>query len=288
MRAGIPSITAAGVSLLRGLSSLPGAPFDTANDRSMRALHTPLGRGALRVAGVLTSRAPGVHLWLRALSLGLLDHVALRTLAIDEALRAELARGVEQVVVLGAGLDARAWRMPELAGAVVYEVDHPATAPLKRARTTGRPALAREARFVTVDFERERVDEALAAAGHDVTRPTAWIWEGVTPYLAPEALTATLEVVAARSATGSLALVTYCTPEAVNVPSPIVLPVLAAFSLLGEPLRGRIAPDAIAAVAARLGLGVEHDTGARDWAARSLRGAPFPIVIHERLLALRR
>jgi len=47
-----------------------------------------------------------------------------RTLAIDDAVR---EHGAAQVVVLGAGLDARAWRMPELAQAIVFEVDHPAS-----------------------------------------------------------------------------------------------------------------------------------------------------------------
>lgn len=287
MRTGIPSVTAAGVSLLRGLSSLPGAPFDTANDRSMRALYSRVGLRALDAAGVVTGRAPRAHLALRALSLGLLDHVALRTLAIDTALRAELALGAAQVVVLGAGLDARAWRMHELSRAVVYEVDHPATAPLKRSRTSEHRALAREVRYVTIDFERERLDDALGAAAHDPAQRTVWIWEGVTPYLAPEATAATLQVIGARSAPGSLALVTYCTTAPVNVPAALVPPVLAAFSILGEPLRGRMEPAVIARMAEAAGLGVENDTGGRDWAARSLRGVPFPILIHERLLALR-
>lgn len=288
MRAGLPSTTAAGVSLLRGLASLPGSPFDTANDRSLRALYPRAASLAMDAVGFVTARSPRTHTALRAASLGLLDHVALRTLALDAALRAELARGTSQLVVLGAGLDARAWRMPELRDTVVLEVDHPSTASLKRSRAKGHRALAKDVRFVTIDFEREHLGEALHAGGHDPHRPTVWIWEGVTPYLAHEATAATLEVIGERSAAGSLALVTYCTPEAVNAPGVLLPAVLAGFSVLGEPLRGRMSPAEIARLAGVASLEVESDTGGRDWAAKSLRGKPSPILIEERIVALRK
>src|SRR5580693_3657243 len=63
---------------------------------------------------------------LRRLWSGWFDVLPLRTLAIDAELRAAIGRGAAQVVILGAGLDGRAWRMPELAQASLFEVDHPA------------------------------------------------------------------------------------------------------------------------------------------------------------------
>src|SRR5688500_18707239 len=60
----------------------------------------------------------------RPLTFGLLDHIALRTAAIDDAIRESVQAGVGQLVVLGAGLDARAYRMPELREVRVFEVDH--------------------------------------------------------------------------------------------------------------------------------------------------------------------
>src|SRR5262249_21708965 len=76
-----------------------------------------------------------------------------RTVAIDEALR---AAGSPQVVILGAGLDGRAWRMPELRGVQVFEVDHPDSQREKRARVSALEQIARDVRFVPVDFARNR------------------------------------------------------------------------------------------------------------------------------------
>lgn len=288
MRPRLPSLTAASVAVLRSLSSLPGAPFDTANDAALRAL-APLPIAlALRGLGGLTARAPIVHEALRRTSFGLYDHVALRTRAIDTCLLRELQRPLPQLVICGAGLDARAFRLRELSETLVLEVDHPATQRLKRARARVTPHRAREVRFVGVDFERESLDTRLTEAGHDPRARTVWIWEGVTPYLPPAATEATLAVLAARSAPGSLALVTYARPEMVNVPAALRGPIHAGFSVLGEPLAGAMTTDAMHALAQKHGLGVESDTGSADWADAHLRGERSPVVIEERLVALRR
>src|SRR3954468_10536292 len=86
-----------------------------------------------------------------------------RTVAIDEAI---IAHAAPQVVILGAGLDGRAWRLPALAAVPTFEVDHPASQQDKRDRAT---ALGedRAPRYVPVDFGRDRLSEALDAAGHD-------------------------------------------------------------------------------------------------------------------------
>ena len=132
-----------------------------------------------------------------------------RTVAIDDAVRAAAA---PQVVILGAGLDGRAWRMPELRDAVVFEVDHPDSQREKRARVAALQPVARDIRFVPVDFTRDRLDDALAAAGHDATRPTTWIWEGVVMYLELADIEATLSVIARRSAPRSRLIVLYLRP----------------------------------------------------------------------------
>src|SRR5262245_24976407 len=87
-----------------------------------------------------------------------------RTVEIDDAVR---EAGSPQVVVLGAGLDGRAWRMAELRDAVVFEVDHPDSQRDKRARASRLTQIAREVRFVALDFASGELDGALAAAGHE-------------------------------------------------------------------------------------------------------------------------
>jgi O-methyltransferase involved in polyketide biosynthesis len=114
-----------------------------------------------------------------------------RTVAIDDAV---LARPAPQVVVLGAGLDGRAWRMPALATATVFEVDQPASQQEKRDRAAGLPA-GRAPHFVPVDFGRDALGDALAAAGHRAE------------------VTTSVAAVAARSGPGSRLIVNYQAPS---------------------------------------------------------------------------
>ncbi len=133
-----------------------------------------------------------------------------RTVVIDDAVR---AASNPQLVVLGAGLDGRAWRMSELSEAVVFEVDHPASQQDKRQRVDGLEPVCESLTYVPVDFGRDELGPALAAAGHDQTSPTTWIWEGVLPYLTYAEAETTLRAVAERSAGGSRLIATYPMPN---------------------------------------------------------------------------
>lgn len=115
-------------------------------------------------------------------------------------------------MILGAGLDGRAWRMAELEGGIVFEVDHPASQRDKRARCERVKPTAREVCFVPVDFARDDLAGALASAGHDPMRATTWIWEGVVMYLDRRDTEATLRVVQARSSLGSRLIIAYHQP----------------------------------------------------------------------------
>ena len=72
-----------------------------------------------------------------------------RTVAIDEVIRRHDA---EQLVILGAGLDARAWRMPELSHVTVFEVDHAGSQRDKLRRIRGRPPTALRVIPVEIDL----------------------------------------------------------------------------------------------------------------------------------------
>jgi methyltransferase (TIGR00027 family) len=181
-----------------------------------------------------------------------------RTVAIDDAIRAG-APG-SQIVILGAGLDGRAWRMNELSNSVVFEVDHPDTQKEKRERIATLPIAAREVRFVPFDFTRDALDRALADAGHDPSRPTTWVWEGVIMYLEPAAVAATLAVVQRRSTPKSRVLAHYNKPKW----STRFTGLLAA--LLREPFRSQYRPEEMAELLARHGFHVDGDTDAAAWA----------------------
>ena len=176
--------------------------------------------------------------------------LATRTVAIDDAIREAAA---PQLVILGAGLDGRAWRMPELRDVVVFEVDHPDSQRDKRARAAALDPTARDIRFVPVDFTRDDLGAALAGAGHDATRPTTWVWEGVVMYLTAAQVEDTLARVARRSAPGSRIVVLYHQPA-------LILRLLGFFvGRMGEPLRSAFTAEQMAAVLARHGFRVVRD-----------------------------
>jgi methyltransferase (TIGR00027 family) len=133
-----------------------------------------------------------------------------RTVAIDDAVR---SRPTPQLVVLGAGLDSRAWRMTGLAGVDVFEVDHPASQSDKRGRLDAITPTARSVTFVAVDLASQRLDNALVAAGHRSDVASTWIWEGVVPYLRARAVVATLRAISALSPEGSRLVVNYQSPS---------------------------------------------------------------------------
>src|SRR5689334_1847716 len=139
------------------------------------------------------------------------DMIALRTAAIDGAIRDAVAAGAKQLVILGAGYDGRAWRMPELTGMHVFEVDHPATQGDKRAHLVELPEAAGIVRFVPIDFERESLAAVLDQAGHNRSLPTCWVWEGVVMYLTRDVVRSTAADIARRSAPGSTVIVNYHT-----------------------------------------------------------------------------
>jgi methyltransferase (TIGR00027 family) len=173
-----------------------------------------------------------------------------RTVAIDEAVRAVNA---PQLVILGSGLDGRAFRMPELRDTVVFEVDHPDTQREKRARLAALTASAREVHFVPVDFTRDDLDTALSAARHDATQPTNWIWEGVVMYLTRADVEATLSIVARRSAAGSRLIIAYISP------APLRWLVGWAVRRLGEPFQSVFTRNAMRLLLEKHGFRAEDD-----------------------------
>ena len=196
------------------------------------------------------------------------EMMAPRTVAIDEAVR---LRRTPQVVILGAGLDGRAWRMPHLAGVAVFEVDQPASQRDKRDRARGLNGIPPQ--FVPVDFGQDDLDGALETAGHRVGGATTWIWEGVVPYLTRAETAVTLTALAGRSAPGSRVIVNYQAPSLRAVVGQSVVKVLAATTgrrnpWAAEPWRATWTPAAMSTLLAGHGFTVTADENLFDIAAR--------------------
>jgi methyltransferase (TIGR00027 family) len=184
-----------------------------------------------------------------------------RTVAIDDAVRAQRNA---QLVILGAGLDGRGHRMTELADVDVFEVDHPASQQDKRQRVGDLPPLARSLRYVPVDLTRDRLDVALAAAGHQQAVPTTWVWEGVVPYLSAADVSGTAAVVAARSAPGSCLVLNYQTPALSAVAGRLTARAMTAVARRpspwrSEPRRSSWTPNGMRGLLARHGYTVARD-----------------------------
>lgn len=187
-----------------------------------------------------------------------------RTIAADDAIRDRPGGLTPQLVLLGAGLDGRAWRMPELAGTAVFEVDHPASQRDKRDRLGDRPALARSLTFVPVDFSRDQLADALAAAGFQASEPTTWVWEGVVPYLTPAEVEATTAAVAALCAPGSRLVVLYLAPDIRASAGMLVARTMSALARqrsvwADEPRRSAWTPEKLAALLGAHGFTVTRD-----------------------------
>jgi methyltransferase (TIGR00027 family) len=132
-------------------------------------------------------------------------YMGVRTRFFDEFFDAAGRAGVRQAVILAAGLDARAQRLEWAPGTTLFEVDQPAVLAFKDevlgdAPGGGRPRCDR--RTVAVDL-RDDWTGALDDAGFDPSAPTAWLAEGLLPYLPEAAQEALLGAVDERSAPGS-------------------------------------------------------------------------------------
>ena len=122
--------------------------------------------------------------------------IAARSRFAEDALKASFARGVQQLVVLGAGLDTYAYRNPLGDGLRVFEVDHPWTQAWKRRRLEEAAIpVPGNLTFAPVDFEVGALAHGLALAGYDPKKQTFFTWLGVVPYLTEEAFLSTLEFI---------------------------------------------------------------------------------------------
>jgi len=201
----------------------PGQPSRTAlGAAGHRAAHQVLERGfiftdplALRILGADAEAA--VQKAENDPSRRLLRlFIAVRTRFAEDALAAAIARGVRQLVILGAGLDTYAYRAVVGEGFRIFEVDHPATQAWKRQRLAEAAIpVPGTLTFAPVDFERETLADGLEAVGFDSSRQTFFTWLGVVPYLTEQAVFSTLGFIASLPG-GAHVVFDYGNPPALN------------------------------------------------------------------------
>lgn len=212
-----PSSTAVGAAILRAAhrliddeprllddplaAPLCGLPDEAASRIALDAIQrefVPYGDAALARDIVLELRAT----------------ILLRNRYAEDRLQDAMAGGVDQYVMLGAGLDSFAHRRHDLLARLqVFELDLPATQTWKRARLAqlGVPSPSR-LHYVETDFERQTPLQALGGSAFDASRPAVFSWLGVTSYLSEAAVFATLRDLAGAAA-GSVIVFSYALAE---------------------------------------------------------------------------
>jgi methyltransferase (TIGR00027 family) len=283
MQEGHASRTAEYNALFRALESSRPAHRRLFEDRLARTFLPWSLALVARLAGVpgprelvpryIDSRWPGVR-----------SSVVARTRLIDDAITAALADDIEQLVILGAGFDSRAYRLPNVDRISVFEVDHPDTLARKRA-VLGRmfAVMPRHVRFVPYDFNRHDLPSVMAAAGYRESARSFLLWEGVTNYLTEAAVDTTLRW-CARAAPGSRLLFTYVHRDVLTRPEVFLgtQNLFASLARMGEQLTFGLDPDELPRFLAQRGLSLESDIGAAEYrqryfhdAARTMRGHEF-------------
>ncbi|MEV0299104.1 class I SAM-dependent methyltransferase [Nocardia sp. NPDC050710] len=127
-------------------------------------------------------------------------YIAARSRFADDCMAAAIARGTEQVVILGAGLDTAAYRNTHT-NVRVFEVDHPDTQDWKRhLLSESGIAIPDSLEFVAIDFDQSTLADGLATAGLNRNRSALYIWLGVTMYLTGPAVDDTLRYIAGHPA----------------------------------------------------------------------------------------
>lgn len=142
---------------------------------------------------------------------GIHEYVLARTKAFDEAFVDALERGFPQVVMLGAGMDTRAFRFQEKNGdTTIFDLDIHATQRYKR-KVLKRKKIVSPAElvFAPIDFNKQHLADVLPEAGYRDGQQTLFLWEGVTMYLEAGAVDGTLAFIHNSAAKGSIVVFDY-------------------------------------------------------------------------------
>ncbi len=197
------SRTAAGLAIIRAIES--------SRPEGLRICFDPIARSLVNPIAVFLSKLViDSGIYKRLSTPGTIEFITARERYIDDFLKACLHEGFNQIVILGAGFDTRAYHIPEMKKAKVIEVDHPATqtVKLKRLKKVIDP-LPDNVTYTPIEFVSQTIYERLRVNGYNEQDKTLFIWQGVTPYLTSEGVDSTLFFIANHSGPGSTVIFDY-------------------------------------------------------------------------------
>jgi methyltransferase (TIGR00027 family) len=197
------SRTAEGMALVRAI--------EAKKPEGTRICYDPIARSLVNgISLTLSKFVIDSGLYDRFALRGAIEFITARERYIDDFTTACVREGLDQVVILGAGFDTRAYRIPGIEKVQVFEIDHPLTQAdkLKRLRKAIVP-LPDHVTFLPVDFNTQTLGERLLGNGYNEHGKTLFIWQGVTMYLAPESIDSTLAFIAHHSRQDSMVIFDY-------------------------------------------------------------------------------
>ncbi len=207
---------------------------------------------------------------------------AARTTFYDTALERHIA-GINQLVILGAGFDTRAYRLPAGTHARCFEVDAPKTQAFKREMLRKAGVDTTRVTYAPADFLKDDWLAKLVDAGFDPDNPSFFLWESVTMYLDREAVESTLRKIAGTAAGGVVAF-DYFSDELIEARSLFMRYARAVIQVTGEPWRFGIdntppARERVAAFLASCGLVLEEQRNFGRETGRKRAPAGFATAI---------
>jgi methyltransferase (TIGR00027 family) len=204
---------------------------------------------------------------------GIMGNLLCRTRFIDDVLGDAIEKGIDQVVILGAGLDSRAYRIPGIDQTHVIEVDHPITQQWKKLRLKHMLGVfPSHVTFVPIDFDREDLGNAMQGADFRTDAETLFIWEGVTQYITSEAVDATLRYISSSAGPGSEIVFTYINGRIIegSLCPEGSKSLIANLQRQGEPWIFGIDPDGLDAYLTARDFEVVEEVGVSDYRERYL------------------
>ncbi|HUT69504.1 MAG TPA: class I SAM-dependent methyltransferase [Desulfatiglandales bacterium] len=283
----IAKVPALRLAFLRAVESYHPEQERLFNDRFSRGLMPGLWKVFL---------LPGLRHALVALTEqvgpGFVGSLYCRTRYIDDMLCDALGAGIAQVVILGAGFDARAYRITNIERVHVFELDLPSTQRLKQTfveKVVGK--LPAHVSFVPIDFDRQDIEDVMTAAGFRKGLKSFFIWEGVTQYLAAEAVDRTFRYMCGAAAGGSEIVFTYIHQGIIDgtARSKADQKLVSSAHRGGTPWIFGLAPSGLAEYLTQRGLELVEEVWAPDFRTRYLkpRGRQINIFEGERVVLAR-
>lgn len=195
-----------------------------------------------------------------------------RTKWIDDEVTGALETST-QLVLLGAGFDTRAYRLPAAQRVNTFELDQPGTSAAKQATLRKEiGSLPQQVHFVTIDFNKQSFSDVLASAGFEALKPACFVWEGVTNYLSAEAVDGVLRQIS-KAATGSILLFTYVDRRVFDQPEQFfgAQKLLSRLRAYGEPWTFGLCPGEMEKYLAKRSLHLAQDLSVAEVWQRTCR-----------------